>query len=455
MLALDVLEPDNLPVGLDEVPDHEWARHGPRYVRGRTARGESMTYAIAPIKQALAERLGPAAATMVMAAIVDGEQPRVAARRPLVPLIEHARVHGRDYAEVIPAEDVPSRRPKIHGMVREDPTTKRTRALYSCVLEDVVVPSQSNFLLAHGTALLDAQGDELARDLVLAVDPTVVARDGDDVFITQPHPVEDLVRLPEAIWLTGLHSGGFGHWIMEFLPKVWALMERPGLSDVPILIDHGMPPQHEQALRIFAPAWPTITVRPRQFVRVDRLWVVSQLVHFSTGPQPNEGRAREGRALHAAGFRRLLAHADEAVRAFDPGLARTRVYLTRKPWQWRRLVNAPEVDAILERHGFHAVDFADLPFGEQLRYIRGADHVVGQDGSALLMTLFGRQGLRIAGLAQPQIEEWEWYADASAAIGQDLTLIRGSLAARHPDYEWKSDYSIDTGALASYLEQSL
>jgi len=215
-----------------------------------------------------------------------------------------------------------------------------------------------------------------------------------------------------------------------------------------------MPRQHEEALRIFAPSSPIITLRPHQSVRVDRLWVASQLVDFATGPRPGAMRSRGGRALHPAGFRHLRAQADAALSAFDAGSVASRLSLTRKPSQWRRLVNATEVEGVLARHGFQALDFGELPFAEQLRHIRGADLVVGQDGSALLMTLFGRPDLRICGLGQPEMGAWEWYADACEAIGHDLTVIRGSLATAHPDYEWMSDYEIDTGLLETYLERS-
>jgi Glycosyltransferase 61 len=278
------------------------------------------------------------------------------------------------------------------------------------------------------------QGDELGRDPDLAVDPLVVARDGDHVFVTQARHRDRLERLPEAVWLTGVHASGFGHLLVEFLPKLWALMERPGFDTVPILIDEGMPAQHEEAVRLFVDrSQPIVTLRRHQHVRVDRLWVASQIVYLATGPRPGAARPPKGRALHREGLRRLLGRAHAALGAIDAAAVPPRIYLTRKPTQARRLVNAPEIGALLARHGFHALDFGELPFIEQLRHIRGAEHVVGQDGSSIQMTYFGRSDLRIGGLAGPQLGDWEWRADACEALGQELIIVQGSqVMARTP-----------------------
>ncbi|CAN5709867.1 hypothetical protein BH23CHL8_BH23CHL8_14630 [soil metagenome] len=452
LLAVDVLDPGLSPASTDALPMREWARHAPRSVRTRLREGKQLTYHAAPFKTALVERLGPEGAAMTVAAMADGEGPRRAARLPLVPLIDHARAEGHDYAEAISEETVPSDPPHVFGKPRGEPFTKRTRTLFTCALDDVVVASKSNVLFPGDVALLDVQGSELARRPDLGVDPSVVVRDGEDLLVTEPRDRDALRSVPEAIWLTGVHSWAFGHWIVEFLPKVWALMEQPGLTGVPVLIDEGMPAQHEEALRVFlGEDRPVITLRRQERVRVGRLWVASQLVYLPVGPRPRQPRKRGGRALHPEGFAHLMARAHARLKGVDTRGAPPRIYLTRKLTQHRQMRNAAAIEALLRQHGFEPIDFGDIPFREQVRLIRGAEQVIGQDGSAMLMTILGRPGLRIGGFSQPQLEEWEWYTDASAALGQEVTVLLGDLVEEHPQYGWMSDYEVDPQQVAAYL----
>jgi capsular polysaccharide biosynthesis protein len=129
----------------------------------------------------------------------------------------------------------------------------------------------------------------------------------------------------------------------------------------------------------------------------------------------------------------------------------SRVYLARKETQHRRLVNGAEIEATLAAHGFVRHDLADLPFVEQLRIVRGADHVIGPSGSALLTCIFGRPGLRIGALMPPGATDVAWLNEVSRSRGFSLSVIYGTMSRPHERYPWMSDYDIDPGSLADYL----
>ena len=114
---------------------------------------------------------------------------------------------------------------------------------------------------------------------------------------------------------------------------------------------------------------------------------------------------------------------------------------------------AGEVRALLERRGYRAFRLEDLAFAKQVRIIRGAEVVVGPDGSALMMTLFGRAGLRVGVLAHPYLEEYEWYTQASVALGHDLTVLTGSVVREDPVYRTFSDYRIEPDTVGGFIDE--
>ena len=104
------------------------------------------------------------------------------------------------------------------------------------------------------------------------------------------------------------------------------------------------------------------------------------------------------------------------------------------------------------QRGYEVYDFAEVPFAEQVRLIRGARHVLGPDGSAFLTTFLGRPGLHTSKFSQPFVEEIVGYAHVSEALQQHLAVLVGDLETEHPRYKRMSDYSIDLAQLVSHLD---
>ncbi|CAN5790518.1 hypothetical protein BH23CHL8_BH23CHL8_09900 [soil metagenome] len=439
-LMHELMEP-GAASSVHDVTERDRARYAPWVLRASPWADRMDLYEMAPYKSALVERLGPEAAALVLAGMRSSSSPHVAIRRPLVPLIDHAREQGLEYEELIGAGPAVSTAIPLYRRPADEPVERRTRALFSCILEDVVVPARSGILLTAGRALLDIQEDELVRRPVdLSIDPVVVAGGSDEVLIIEPAERDELRTLPEAIWLTGVHTPAYGHWIMEFLPKLWALLERPGFAEVPILIDDRMPAQHVEAIRLFAgDANPLIVLQDQESARVRRLWVCSALVYLPVGPLPSGGRKRVRNGVDDEGFRRLLERIRPVLEAIDTQAAPRHVYLARKPSQHRRLVNAEAIQEQLEGQGFQKVDFGELAFREQLRIIRGAEQVVAAGGSALLTTVFGPPGQRIGVMMPPFYGDIGWLTQACRALGHELSVLVGELANEHPRYRWMSD----------------
>ena len=155
-----------------------------------------------------------------------------------------------------------------------------------------------------------------------------------------------------------------------------------------------------------------------------RLWTCSMFVYFPLGPKPRETDSAgvfqviDGQAVGDL-FESLRPRLEALPRRPGPG----RIYLTRKDSQHRRLVNRREVEDWFRSQSFEIVDPGELPFAEQLALVRGADLIVGPDGSGLWSSFLARPGTGVGYLNNPYLEHHWWIAGAVQAAGP---------SSRHP-----------------------
>ena len=101
------------------------------------------------------------------------------------------------------------------------------------------------------------------------------------------------------------------------------------------------------------------------------------------------------------------------------------------------------------------VDFWDCSFRQQLELVRGAEVMVGPDGSSLMTSFFARPGTRIGVLDNPCLEDNEWYGLVCATLGQPLLYLTGEIVAEDPNYRFRSSYRLDVAALGPFLDELL
>ena len=414
-------------------------------------------YGFQQFKAAMVRRLGADAAGLLLARVSGSAVARRVASTRLEGLQDYARRYGLLYQEILESSAVYLPPPITSGKVRLDGFQAQTRTFFRCVLEDVIVPSKSNLLLCADRALLDFQGTELdVLPLNLDVDPAVV--EAQKRTLTVLAPAEPQV-IDEALSLVGVHSYAFGHWLHEFLPKVWACLDAPGFASLPILIDAQMPPQHLEALKLFAgPHHRIVVLGAGQGVRVKKLWTCSMIMYLPPGPPPGSDAGSDTWAMDAGGYARLIEKVHPCIQRLDePQQEHPRLYLTRKDSQHRRLVNREEVEHWARSQGFEIVDFGDLSFLEQLKSIRGAEVILGPHGSASMVVYFARPGTRFGEFNHALIREYERYSQAQVyrELGIYHRVLLGDVVARNPSYTTFSSYAVDVEALPAFLAELL
>ena len=437
-LMADVCQPRSLALFEARQSGSERARYAPWALRrSEPVRGANL-YRLAARKVELRERLGLDGAAMALATMAGRQGAYLATERPLYRLVDHAREHARDFRELGVPRTVTYPSPNVHGLPPGPSVERTTRPFFTCTLEDVVVSARSDILLTSDAALVDAITIK-ATNLFFDVDPILAGGGPERAFVVEAANPARLRHVPQAMWLSGIDSRQFGHWLVEYLPRVWAFMQHPGFTDLPIIIDEDMPRQMEESLRFFlGPTHPVVHLAPGERVLVGNLWVASRIMHRDT--------------VDVDAWLQLMERARPMLERVELANAPERIYLARKPMQHRRLVNAAAVEAMVVRRGYEVHDFAEVPFVEQIRLIRGARHVLGPEESAFLMTFLGRPGLRISKLSPPVLDEVEGYVQICTAQDQDCTVFVGTLEKENLRFPNMSDYSIDPEQLARYLD---
>lgn len=414
------------------------------------------TWPMLSVKQALAAL--PLESALAEFAKVIGRPGLTVAERPVLGMHAVARTDAVAF-HLIDAGGEPfeNRPPVVVGAGDQRTLHGVLRPQWVAAFADVRIRGRSQLVERDGDVLLDVEPHERAAVVdELALDGAVF-RHGDGSARVLADPAAEELRVDEAFSLTGPNTYAFGHWLVEYLPRLWLALSHGLLpSGTTILIDRGMAPQHRQALEALAPGHPIIEVAPLQPVRVRRLWQAPAHYYAAIYPAFTGGFRYDSVIAPPALFARLFDGMRTRMRssfaltgAASPG---DRLYLARRPGSHRKLVNHLEVEAIAVRHGFRPVYLERYSFPEQLQLVGDASLLLGPEGSAFFLGYLGRAGTRACVLNHPHTEFLTSVTALLDAVGVATTVFTGPYE-RVPDdgYLHFADYRIDPDALDRFL----
>ena len=376
-------------------------------------------------------------------------------RSRIMSLLEAAQHMATGYAEIYPGgQPVTMPSPRIVGPGRCPPIQGVTRKVFLAAFHDAVVRSRFDGIEVSGRMLFDYQGREI--DNIVAECPRdKFFCDGTDVFALHQAPFGPTIDIPEALMLVGNNSVNFGHWWIEHLLQVATVADRPELRGVPIVIDADLPASHRQALEYFTGgAAPVIELPQGAAARVRRLWKASNWIYVPFYWSREEAIQHEFIVWPldevAARFRKLgsAIHLNLSDSPFSK-----RVFLSRRHTFHRKLVNLKEIEEIARGWGFEIYNPEDLDFVNQLRLIAGASHIIGPEGSAFFLALFGKEGAELCAFDHPFIEKVGYAAALYPKFGIKLLFLTGNCVRKDTQFIGFSDYLIDPSDVERVLSE--
>ncbi len=409
-------------------------------------------------KQELVGQLGLLKAFEVAASTLPVPHLQRLGRRRISRLGDAARADALECVELWPGGE-PFEAPPIRILGSNDHATFRglSRSAYLACFSDCLVRGRSAVVLRGDAVLVDVEGQE-GRTLPdnPTYDPGILHATSDHFWTMEPSAETPILELEEAFLLSGSHTLDFGHWMTEYLPRV-AIARLAGLQPMPVLIDERIPRTHRETLDVFLPErTATLPIPHLAPVKVRRLWVASNPMFMGFYPTVWNAAAWEASATHPGHFALLyqeLGRCMDQCELTDPG--HPRVYIARKPSRTKKLLsNHAEIEALAAAAGFHRIHPEDLSFTEQAAHAIHATHLLGPEGSGMMLGFFARPGTRLTVLNSPHTYPLADLNAIQRGLGVDYTVLTGPFAGEQdPDWLFWTDYRIEPDVFSSFLSK--
>jgi capsular polysaccharide biosynthesis protein len=217
-----------------------------------------------------------------------------------------------------------------------------------------------------------------------------------------------------------LVTGGefnYGHYLLDCLASLLAVEELGLLAACPPLA----PPLRPWQRNLLALAFPGLTVRQTRapLVRLGEAAFSTTLDHFLHRPNGLLLKLRD----------RILARAPAS-----PGAKR--IYVSRRAYPMRVMVNEPALEAALQARGFTVIRAERLTPAEQIALMRGAEVVVGATGAGLANALFAPEGAKVFEVLPETFANW-WLRNLCHLAGVDWHGYFCSAPVDASEVSWK------------------
>jgi len=182
-----------------------------------------------------------------------------------------------------------------------------------------------------------------------------------------------------AIWATDDWSNGYFHWLMDVLPRFYAMRNR--LPELVLLLPEELKTKDfvQSTLRDFA-------FKSVRYIPADEVFYCRRILlptHTAPSGHYNEALIKAVRSV-------LLESRTQPAET----MAR-RVYVSRARARMRKLANEGEVINLLHDSGFETVYAEDLSFDEQVRLFADTRYLIANHGAGMTNMLFMPVGSKV------------------------------------------------------------
>ncbi|MGU3330305.1 glycosyltransferase family 61 protein [Methylobacterium mesophilicum] len=326
---------------------------------------------------------------------------------------------------------------------------------YLAFFQDCLAFPRSNVVLRGERLIYDLAAHPLSgvADIKDGVNPgqimTAVWGTG-RALIEAPAAINDI---DAGLMLFGFQSRQYGHWLLEFVPRMLCFNDPACPAEFPLCVDDGMPETHRQIIALMDTRDRPIVTLPPVATRFRELGLapVPAFFPFDTRPGLPIYDAIWPQDILAAVRDRIL----ERLAADGVDLQRTgrRIILSRRGFTQRQLVNEAEIVEMLRPHGFEVVQPEQLTFAEQVQMYHAADIIIGSASSALINCIFCRPGARVVALAHESPEFYfRGFTSFVESSGARLLFVRGTTLQAEGVHPMHANYRVLPATMRRALE---
>ena len=333
-------------------------------------------------------------------------------------------------------DDIPAEAPHVIGS--ETPyfrATTKSNDPYVAELRDVSIFSKSNIVLTRDGFALNEPGAHPEYGTLVShrSDAVVVSQRGNQLLVdTRSYAMQPI---DTGIMMSGVVSDAFGHWCVEYLPRLQFYEHHPDYEHLPIIVDEAMPQSHFDYLACIAKN-PLIRLPTGAGFTCECLIYAPPATFFPVHMLPNDIPAHEIGPVSPRSYRYLKARVEASLGTTPP--QGRKYFLSRRSMTWRRLANDAEIAAFLEARGYVTIEIETLTFAEQVRLFQSASHIVASNGSALQNIIFSDPSVQLIILSQSNLVNWGAFYAQTGALGYESVFVTGTsvgdASQKHSDY---------------------
>ncbi len=184
--------------------------------------------------------------------------------------------------------------------------------------------------------------------------------------------------IPSGIHLFNEHEGNYFHWVVEILPRLFAIEHFVADSTIPLLVSDGLHPNLYMLLDLLKkPGRPVCKLKKGVWYQVRRLIYPSDISRiFDTYERP----PGTDTVYMPVGLLKKMAISIKEAHGNSCTHQGRRLFLRRGD-TYRRLINEDEIIAQLEKCSFEIIDLNTLSVSGQISLFSQAEIVIGPSGA--------------------------------------------------------------------------
>ncbi|MGU3341863.1 glycosyltransferase family 61 protein [Methylobacterium mesophilicum] len=258
--------------------------------------------------------------------------------------------------------------------------------------------------------------------------------------------------LEAGLMMFGLQSKNYGHWLLEFVPRMLWFNDPTCPSGFPICIDDHMPETHRQILELIDTRDRLILPLPAQATRFRELLTAPVPIFFPFDSRPGVPVYDAIWPADVLSAMKRLVLQRLAASGTDLRPTGRKIFLSRRAFVQRQLLNETEVSDVLTRQGFEVVYPEKLSFKEQVTLYYGADIIVGSASSALTNCIFCNPNAAVIALIHDNRSfNFRGYTSMIESSGAKLLFIRGKKIDSSEIHPFHANYYIETTQVINAL----
>jgi Glycosyltransferase 61 len=248
-------------------------------------------------------------------------------------------------------------------------------------------------------------------------------------------------KLPRAVRLEGIYytiaslfSEGYAHWLLDVLPRLYALDRLP-TDETRIVVSGPLNKWQRESLAIMGLDLARLVVLGSQHLQVDVLYFPS---YFGGPGNP-----------HPLACQWLR---DRMLKQLEPRDSGRRLYISRRGAR-RRVINEHELEPILKDYGFEIIETELMSLQQQILLFGAADVIVGPHGAGMSNILWAPPDCKILELFGANCVRAMYYALADV-LNQSYWYLIGDSAESPVDMHQDDgfyDMSVSPTSLAKSL----